>query len=207
MGSLKEFILKDAIPNIDPHRENSKRIDNLELRKDKFAVGTTKILKSNNYKEYVPFNYDKNSNSLSRMKTDNISFNPPANEYAFQKVRDLITTKANYCPNNETRIGWNEKVGLKTLRNKSSVGYDIINFHTNYYSGGQIVRTLDRKIFNHKKGITEFSDLTRVAAKRENPDHIMALKEQPHVFFRRTGLFTHIQDMNSRFGKNYSKPI
>ena len=207
MGTIKEFILKDVIHNIDPHKEKSKRFDDLESRKDIFAVGTTKILKSNRCKEYVPFNFVANMNSLSRIKTDKISFNPPANEIPLQKIRDFILTKPNYCQNNETREGWKEKGLAKTLRNKSSVGYDIISFNINNYSGGQIVRTLEKKLFNHKKGISEFADLTRVASKRENPDHIMALKENPNGFFRKTGLFTHIQDMNSRFGKNFTKPI
>ena len=90
--------------------------------------------------------------------------------------------------------------GYKTVNNRSSVQYNIISNGDNSHSGAQIVRTLDKKVTNRKKGLAEFYDLTRVAAIKTNQGHQEAVTNDPKVFYRKLGIFTNTYDAAVRNG-------
>jgi hypothetical protein len=53
-----------------------------------------------------------------------------------------------------------------------------------------------------KKGIGEYKDLNRITAINSNNDHINAFNENPHIFKRKVGVFTHLYDAAHRFGED-----
>ena len=63
-----DFLKKDAIQNIDVHRDTVKRIDDLESRRDKYPVGCTKKFSSNK---------PQNPAVSYEIPTDHISFQTP----------------------------------------------------------------------------------------------------------------------------------
>jgi hypothetical protein len=205
---LKEFLKKDVIKNIDVHRDNTCRKDDLEARKDCISIGTAKrfpnrvgahsVSEGNLDYGVVP--------RFQRLCTDHISFEPPENERTFQRVFDKMMIKAPYAGNWQSKAGWKPVEGHQTVNNRSSVKHDIINFQTNPRAGIKILNTLDTKITNRKKGLAEFTDKTRVTALKINQDHLNAYNENPKVFHRKTGIFSHMYDASARNG-NLSMPF
>ncbi len=195
MGSFVEFTKKDLIRNIDVHRDAFK-----PMFVDRPTISATK-------KPMVPAMAGVSlERSGVRLKTDHISFDPPVDEQKYQKVVDKIMTAPPYSGNCESLQGWKEMGGCKTINNRSSVGYDIITNDENKYSKAEIVRTLDKKVMNRKKGIAEFYDITRVTAEKTNEGHRTALEANPRAFYRKLGIFTHTYDAAVRNG-NPSGPF
>jgi hypothetical protein len=201
LGSLWEFVKKDVTKNIDVHRDTTHRVDDLAARKDFPAIGTTKKMRGDKVPAVTCTSLEgSGEDRVVRLKTDHISFNPPANEQKFQATLDKVVTAAPYSGNFETAQGWKEKSGYKTVNNRGSVPYNIITNDTNPYSGAQILKTLDKKVTNRKKGLAEFYDLTRVAAIKANEGHQHAFAQNPQVFYRKLGIFTNTYDAAVRNG-------
>ena len=53
-----------------------------------------------------------------------------------------------------------------------------------------------------KKGIGEFGDLQRPTAMNPNHDFLKAYNENPNVFKRKDGVFSHLYDAAHRFGED-----
>lgn len=187
--------------NIDLHRDLGRRVEDLDLRRDYPAVGTTmRVAGGRILGEKATSLEGEGASRVVRLKTDHISFNPPANALKFQNVVDLLLTKPPYSSNFQTQKGWKEMSGYKTVNNRSSVTYNILTNDANTYSGAQILRTLDKKVTNRKKGIAEFSDLGNVGAAKVNEGHRDALASDPKVFHRRLGIFSNTYDAAVRNG-------
>jgi hypothetical protein len=61
---------------------------------------------------------------------------------------------------------------------------------------------LDKQVTNKKKGIGEFGDLQRPTAMNPNHEHINAYTENPNIFKRKDGVFSHLYDAAHRFGED-----
>ena len=57
------------------------------------------------------------------------------------------------------------------------------------------------QLFNRKKGITEFRDLSGPNAGNKNPEYNKAWEESHNMFKRQNGIFTHLYDAAARFGE------
>ena len=101
------------------------------------------------------------SKTFPRNPTDNISFDPPANDRPFQRVFDEMLTKPKYNINVRSINGWKPYEGeqLKTVNNRSSVTHNIISHEKNPHSPGLVLGLLDKKVSNMKKGVGEYTDL------------------------------------------------
>jgi hypothetical protein len=55
-------------------------------------------------------------------------------------------------------------------------------------------------VTNKKKGIGEFGDKQRPTAMNPNLDHLNAYKDDPSVFKKKEGIFSHLYDAAHRFG-------
>ena len=53
-----------------------------------------------------------------------------------------------------------------------------------------------------KKGIGEYRDLQRTTAPNPNHDFLRAFSENPNIFKRRDGIFSHLYDAAHRFGED-----
>jgi len=201
LGTIREFIAKDVVQNIDIHRDMARRVDDLNSRKDYPAIGTTMKVAGGRIVGEKPLSLEGTEASrVVRLKTDHISFNPPASTQRFQNVYDKLLTKSPYSGNFESQQGWKEMSGYKTVNNKSSVTYNILTNDTNSWSGAEILRTLDKKVTNRKKGIAEFCDLAHVGARKVNQGHHEALASDPKVFYRKLGIFSNTYDAAVRNG-------
>ncbi len=170
------------------------RIDDLDSRKELPAVGLMK--KTASVQEIA----NKQIHS-SRLPTDHISFEPPQSKLKFQSVYDSMLTTPKYSTNFETsKDGWMPKNQLKTVCNKSSVPYNIIAHSRDVYSGCEMVGVLDRKVTNRKKGVVEFSDLTRVSALKMNEQYNSMYEADSTMFRKKTGMFTFMYDAAVRNG-------
>lgn len=187
--------------NIDLHRDSARRVDDLDSRKDFPAIGTTMRITGGRIMGEKPLSLEGTEASrVVRLKTDHISFNPPANTQRFQNVYDKLLTKSPYSSNFQTQKGWKEMSGYKTVNNRSSVTYNILTQEPNPWSGAQILRTLDKKVTNRKKGIAEFCDLGNVGAAKVNQGHHEAMASDPKVFYRKLGTFSNTYDAAVRNG-------
>jgi hypothetical protein len=194
-GNFIAFVRKDIVSNIDIHRDSVHRIDDLNARKEFPAVGLMK--KTASAQEIA----NKQIHS-ARLPTDHISFEPPESTWKFQKVYDSMLTSPKYSTNFETgKEGWMPKNQLKTVCNKSSVPYNIIAHSSNIYSGSEMVGVLDKKVTNRKKGVVEFSDLTRVSALKMNERYNSMYQVDSTMFRKKTGIFTFMYDAAVRNGK------
>ncbi len=61
---------------------------------------------------------------------------------------------------------------------------------------------LDKQVTNMKKGIGEYGDLQRPTAPNINKEHIQACTDNPGIFKKKDGVFTHLYDAAHRFGQD-----
>lgn len=89
------------------------------------------------------------------------------------------------------------------MNNRSSVSYNILNNGDNKYSSAVVLKILDKKISNKKKGVTEIADLSR----KFNPNFNQYFKEvhneNPDSFKRYNGVFTFMYDSAHKNGNIY----
>ena len=91
------------------------------------------------------------------------------------------------------------KIG-KTLNNRSSVKHNIITGEMNLYAAEMKPGLLDKQVCNKKLGITQLRDLGGPNAINRNPDYVKAV-ENPNVFKKQNGIFTHLYNAAHRFGE------
>lgn len=86
------------------------------------------------------------------------------------------------------------------MNNRSSVTYNILNNDSNSASGAIIVKMLDKKVTNKKKGVAEITDLTRPFHPNFNRNYKDYLNENPKIFNAYNGIFSHMYDAAHRNG-------
>jgi hypothetical protein len=89
---------------------------------------------------------------------------------------------------------------LKTMNNRSSVTYNILNNDHNQTSGVMVLKIFDKNITNKKKGVAEICDLTRAFNPNFNKKYQGTLDDKPNVFHRYNGIFSHMYDAAHRNG-------
>lgn len=179
-GCFIEFLKKDAIKNIDVFRDTFKRND-LSFNKDKFAVGCTKkqVIKRST-SPAVPYTID----------TDHISFSQP-------NLNSKTPVYPKFSRNSVNGQGWVAPRAPETMNNCQSISYNIINFQENPHA---VIRKTTSVKAGRTKGITEFSDLVRPFNPNYNKVYSEAIREDPRIFYRKTGIFSHMYDAAGRVG-------
>jgi hypothetical protein len=191
-GSFLEFTKKDVCKNIDIYRDTIGHI----------AQGTAFTARNQSHVQSRQKNKEGNQTCNSTLlSTDHISYALPKSQRPFQKIFDQIITQTAHTANIETADkSWEPYNCVKTLTNKSSVGYDILSYAPNKYCGCEVPSILEKKITNRKKGVAEYADITRVTALRMNAVHNEAYKINFNIFKKKTGMFTHMYDAAIRNG-------
>jgi len=77
-----------------------------------------------------------------------------------------------------------------------------LNHEKNCHSSALVLGLLDKKVTNMKKGIGEYGDLMRPSAINTNIDHLNAYNENPNLFKRKMGQFSHLYEAAHRFGED-----
>ena len=138
-----------------------------------------------------------------RNLTDNISFEPPAQNRKFQGVYDAMVTKAHYNKNSESTYLWAPRpVTVMNVNNRSGSSYDIINKLPLQYQTVQQNGVSAKQLFNRRKGVTESADLNSLSSLNPNVDMIRSITENPYEFRKMNGVFTNMYDSAKRFGEN-----
>ncbi|CAG9317172.1 unnamed protein product [Blepharisma stoltei] len=194
-GTFIEFLKKDVKQNLDVHRDTVKSVENLDSRSNLPALGCTKKYRSVAAESREPVPY--------RLETDHISFRATDSKTGFIQAGNSIMGKPNHTVPNPVDKGWSPTVHKVSMRNCQSTPYDIINFEEN---PNAVVRKAINIDARREKGITEFSDLTRPLHSGVNKEHSEAIEKDQRVFFRKTGIFTHIYDAAARLG-NITMPF
>ena len=115
-----------------------------------------------------------------------------------------MLTKHRYDRNVRNTNKWADSTNkIPTLKTLASVDYNIVN-HTDQRTasrGGAKPVTMSifsKKTANHGKSIAEYTDFERNTAVRPNYDHAQALANDPSVFHRKDGIFTHLYNSAAR---------
>lgn len=98
-GGFMEFTKKDPVTNIDIHRDNRPPPPDISHLSTKWAVGTKKntFTKVDDKGVLLDRSLGKlESKAFPRNPTDNIGYDPPANDRPFQRVFDEMITKPKY---------------------------------------------------------------------------------------------------------------
>lgn len=186
------------------------------MNKDKWAVGTTKkfpaeekVPKFQQYKDYyfpdkTPIDPEKYKSFF--LKTDNISIRIPKFNKR-EETSSYLNMKSKFGSHTETyKDSWVPQGNFKTMNNRSSVGYNIINCENNNTSGAVTYKILDNKLANKKKGIAEFTDLSQPNNPSINPIYKSNFESNPKIFNVYNGIFSHMYDASHRNG-NISVPF
>jgi hypothetical protein len=184
-GAFLEFLEKDLVRNIDVHRDFVKRRDHLDGRTGKVAVGCTKILRKREKKEGEGEKREKVNYVL---KTDHISYQVPVSHSHDQ----LQVTR--YCKSNVSNNSWQPARALSSFSNYHSSSFNIISHQPSP------TKKPSEVYVGLQKGIDEFSHLTSAFHPHVNEDYHKALKEDPKVFYKKTGIFSHMYDAAGRHG-------
>ena len=95
---------------------------------------------------------------------------------------------------------YENKAGVKTINNRSSVGHNILTNEPNAHSGGINMGLLDKAVCNRRKGVAEFGDIQRPTAMNPNQDFLKAYDKDNNAFKRKNGVFANLYDAAHRFG-------
>jgi hypothetical protein len=204
---MLEFIKHDIIRPLERTKEPGSKIN---FDNEKWAVGTAKqcasiekLPKLQNYREYNFPNRSEGDSEKYRSyfhKTDSIAIRVPTIKRKEEKD-SFLNLKKKIGPHTETfKEGWVPQGNFKTMNNRSSVGYNILSNDNNPISGGLVLKILDNKLTNKKKGVAEFSDLSHPfnpnASKKFRDNH----HENNKIFHVYNGIFSHMYDAAHRNG-------
>jgi hypothetical protein len=206
-GNYSEFIKNDLIKPITRSREPLPKIETTSqkwaLRTDKNCPSEEKVPRIQQFKEYFFPNRTQeeiDNYRSSFLKSDYVSIRIPKIKKK-QDNESFLFLKNKFGVHTETlHDAWLPQGNFKTMNNRSSVVYNIINQKENNFSGCIVMNTLDKKVASKKKGLTEFSDLTRIYHHNLNPKHEELLKTNPNIFQIHKGIFSQIYDAAHKNG-------
>ena len=159
--------------------------------------------KNQQFKKYYfpPFYNNKNVEEYRTfsLKTDHVAIKVPKIKKVDDK-KSFLKMKSEYSTQSESKKGWAPRTGNTTMTNVSNQKYDIINFNPvnniNISSG----KITNPNIFNKKKGIIEYADLTRTFTLNFNEDYSKLYNDNSNRFKKFTGIFTNMYDSSIRNG-------
>lgn len=122
------------------------------------------------------------------------------NEFLNQnyQVKKRKFSKSFYGSFSESLDSWKERINHDSNITKSSVKYNIL---ANNYLGVANLNfdsILDKKKYFKMKSIGEYSDFSQICGIRKNNDYLMAVNQDPKIFYRCNGIFTNYMDKSSK---------
>ena len=86
------------------------------------------------------------------------------------------------------------------MNNRSSVTYNIVSNDQNTLSGLVVLKMMDKKLANKKKGIAEVEDLSQPYHSNVNKNYVKLYEENKNIFKVYNGIFSHMYDAAHRNG-------
>lgn len=206
-GAILEFIKNDIVRPLERLKPPPERIS---LDTEKWAVGTEKqcssiekLPKVQQYKDYYfPNKSQEDAEKYKSFfhKTDNIAIRVPKINKK-EESQSYLNLKKKFGPHTETfKEGWVPQGNFKTMNNRSSVPYNILSNDNNPTSGAIVLKILDKKLTNKKKGVAEFSDLTQPYNSNINKKFCDYYDQNHNIFHNYNGIFSHMYDAAHRNG-------
>lgn len=153
------------------------------------------------YNFHQPKSEDVKKWQVATMATDNITLKFDENNKKGPDEPRSYDIKNKFGSHTETyNQGWVPNDTEKTINNRSSVPYNILNMAPNPLSGSIAQGVLDKKLFNVKKGVAEISDLTRVTYPNFNANYAKLYHENNNIFKSVKGIFTDMYDASLKNG-------
>ena len=152
------------------------------------------------FKEYYFPKFENEKTSKTYLKSDFISIKSPEikkreSNYSFLEEKNKFGVQS------ESYSEWKDKASRLSSINKSYVDYNIISNTKNPFF--QKSKFLDKSVYNFQKGFGNYADEISTAAINFNPQHSNALKNNPNIFKKYNGIFSHIYDVSHRNGYIY----
>ena len=222
-GKIQEFINKDIIrplsrPSLYDHfniklpnykhnelyntkpNDNSKWAINTACRAPNFET-LPKVQPYRTY--YFPPKYNNKDVEKYRaysLKTDYIGIKVPRIKKIDPKD-SFLKLKSDYSVSSETLKDnkWFPYPSKNSLKTISSKNYDIINFLPNLQDNSNL-QIMNRTLNFRKKGVGEFSDLSRTFRVNINKDFKQKFEENPKRFHKYTGIFSNMYDASHKNG-------
>jgi hypothetical protein len=222
-GKIQEFINKDIIrplsrPSLYDHfniklpnymhndlyktkpNDNSKWAINTACRAPNFET----LPKVQPYRAYYfPPKYNNKDVEKYRaysLKTDYIGIKVPRIK-KIEPKDSFLKLKNDYSVSSETLYDnkWFPYPSKNSLKTISSKNYDIINFVPNLQDNSNF-QIMNRTLNFRKKGVGEFSDLSRTFRVNINKDFKQKYEENPKRFYKYTGIFSNMYDASHKNG-------
>ena len=222
-GKIQEFINKDIIrplsrPSLYDHfniklpnykhndlyktkpNDNSKWAINTACRAPNFET-LPKVQPYRTY--YFPPKYNNKDVEKYRaysLKTDYIGIKVPRIK-KIEPKDSFLKLKNDYSVSSETLYDnkWFPYPSKNSLKTISSKNYDIINFVPNLQDNSNF-QIMNRTLNFRKKGVGEFSDLSRTFRVNINKDFKQKYEENPKRFYKYTGIFSNMYDASHKNG-------
>lgn len=195
LGSFVEFMKKDPRYNLHSRLETVKQAPDLEARAHLPAIGCTKKVRSESeIPTRAPVKYNIATDHVSFQRSD-LTGSQPSSTKTFEKPK--------FYKSMTSHDGWVAPRASTTLSNCVSVNYNIISHQENTHG---IVRKTTNIDARRCKGITEFSDKNNLFHTNINQKFQEAISEDPRMFHRKTGIFSHMYDASARQG-NITMPF
>ena len=222
-GKNQEFINKDIIrplsrPSLYDHfniklpnymhndlyktkpNDNSKWAINTACRSPNFET-LPKVQPYRTY--YFPPKYNNKDVEKYRaysLKTDYIGIKVPRIK-KIEPKDSFLKLKNDYSVSSETLYDnkWFPYPSKNSLKTISSKNYDIINFVPNLQDNSNF-QIMNRTLNFRKKGVGEFSDLSRTFRVNINKDFKQKYEENPKRFYKYTGIFSNMYDASHKNG-------
>ena len=223
-GKIQEFINKDIIHPMyrtslyekfdfkNPNFQHNDLINTKPNSALKWAINTMcraptyenlpKFQKFTEY--YFPPKYNNKSPEEYRafsLKTDHIGIKVPKFKKINKNNETFMKLKHDYCVSTETKNEnkWAPFPSKDSINNLSSKEYDIINFLP-ARSNESNCQIMNKTLNDRKKGVGEYSDLTKTFRVNLNKDFENKLKENPKRFYKYTGIFSNMYDASHKNG-------
>ena len=216
-GKIQEFINKDIIrplsrpslyDNFNIKLPNYKHIDLYKTKPNdntKWAINTVcrapnfeTLPKVQDYKTYYfPPKYNNKDVEKYRaysLKSDYIGIKVPRINKIDPKD-SFLKLKKDYSVSSETikENRWFPYPSKNSLKTISSKNYDIINFMPIFQDTSNF-QLMNRTLNFRKKGVGEFSDLSKTFRVNVNKDFRQKFEENPKRFYKYNGVFSNMYD-------------
>ena len=222
-GKIQEFINKDIIKplvrpslyeNFNIKNPNFKHIDLYKTKPNnnsKWAMNV--ICRAPNYDAlpkvqpfqtyYFPPEYNNKDIEKYRsysLKTDHIGIKVPKIK-KIEPKDSFLKLKNDYSVSTETKKEnkWTPYPSINSLKTLSSKNYDIINFMP-IFPFDSNCQIMNKTMNYRKKGIGEYSDLTKTFRVNVNKDFVQKFEENPKRFYKYTGIFSNMYDASHKNG-------
>lgn len=193
IGCTKSCHRKELLPKLDPYKEYNflnKSYKSLDIN--------SKNNEDENYK----------INEINYLPTDHISIREPKLSKSIDnndlKNFPFLKLKGEYCNTSDSNSFWVPRNNSdKSLSNKSSVDYNIINNKNENFYENNNESMLNKTLFNKKKGIAEFESTQRLYGPHFNQTFLRLIKENGDRFKKYRGIFSELYDSAIKNGNIY----